>query len=71
MTKSVALQYAPLGVRVNAGCPGTIATPMVDRMSAAEERRIHVASTGQIKELLELNLRNHWVRSRRFPSEPE
>lgn len=36
-TKSVALQYAAHGVRVNAVCPGTIETPMVDRMMAGGE----------------------------------
>lgn len=36
-SKSVALQYAPLGVRVNAVCPRTIQTPTVARMTACGE----------------------------------
>jgi NAD(P)-dependent dehydrogenase (short-subunit alcohol dehydrogenase family) len=33
-TKSAALEYGTRGIRVNAVCPGTIQTPMVDKMIA-------------------------------------
>lgn len=32
MTKCAALEYATKGIRINAICPATIATPMVDKM---------------------------------------
>jgi len=32
LTKSAALEYAPLGIRINSICPGIIHTPMVDKM---------------------------------------
>ncbi|MBE1552495.1 NAD(P)-dependent dehydrogenase (short-subunit alcohol dehydrogenase family) [Mycobacterium sp. OAS707] len=32
LTSSAALEYAPRGIRINAVCPGTIATPMVTEM---------------------------------------
>lgn len=36
MTKSVALEYATKGIRVNAICPGIVSTPMVDNMLKKE-----------------------------------
>lgn len=32
LTKSAAIGYAPKGIRINAVCPGTIETPMVEQM---------------------------------------
>lgn len=46
MTRSAASEFACLGVRVNAVCPGTIETPMVASMAANGELDLEKAAQG-------------------------
>jgi NAD(P)-dependent dehydrogenase (short-subunit alcohol dehydrogenase family) len=52
LTKTAALEYAKLGIRVNAVCPGVIKTPMMDRLTGnkkeAEEQFTGLEPVGRM-----------------------
>jgi NAD(P)-dependent dehydrogenase (short-subunit alcohol dehydrogenase family) len=63
LTKSAAVEYAPLGIRINAVCPGTIETPMVEEMFAlgdldktANEQGAPIKRLGKASEVAEVVL---------------
>ncbi|MEU2610207.1 glucose 1-dehydrogenase [Micromonospora sp. NPDC007271] len=52
LTRSAALEYAPRGIRINAICPGTIATPMVaDMIDKGELDRAEAVANQPINRL--------------------
>lgn len=61
LTKSVAFEVAPLGIRVNAVCPGMTETPMVNQVATEDVRRkilksIPMGRMGKPEEIAKLML---------------
>ncbi len=56
VAKSMALDLAEYNIRVNAICPGTIETPMVDRVFKEFADQFHA---GDVKPVLEINVAAH------------
>lgn len=58
LTKSAAIEYAPKGIRINAICPGTIDTPMVQNMietsDLSAEEAIGLMPIGRLGEANEI-----------------
>ena len=45
LTETAAIEYAPLGIRINALCPGFIYTPMLENAGLAHDDKLHQAIT--------------------------
>ncbi|MBS0296208.1 MAG: glucose 1-dehydrogenase [Proteobacteria bacterium] len=67
LTKTAALEYAKLGVRVNSVCPGVIRTPMMDQAtqgdSDAEKRIAKAHPIGRVGEPEEIAAAAMWLLS--------
>ena len=65
LTKSAAAEYASKGIRVNAVCPGTINTPMVDQMIStgdlSKEMSEQLAPIGRLGEAEEVAETVFWL----------
>ncbi|GJP95502.1 hypothetical protein AlacWU_08401 [Aspergillus niger] len=55
MSKADAIVYAPLGIRINAICPGYVQTPMIDQMAdevmRKEVLRVPVGRLADVEEI--------------------